>query len=86
MNKLIIGRAQQFARRLIACRHTVRNWTHEDAQRYLEEAYVAGARSLDRWHLAKTRKAVNPAKYYECGEGYAHPVGQECHGQCVNRG
>jgi hypothetical protein len=24
--------------------------------------------------------------WYECGEGYAHPVGQACVGQCVNRG
>jgi len=58
MNKLMIKRAQQFAAQLIANRRTVRNWTHEGAQDYLEQAYQAGARSMDRWHKRRLAKAV----------------------------
>lgn len=55
MNKLIRARAAKWARKLIANRHTVRNWTHENAQDYLEQAYQAGARSMDRWHRQRVR-------------------------------
>lgn len=28
-------------------------------------------------------KTVNGATYYECSNGYAHPVNERCTGQCV---
>jgi hypothetical protein len=50
------------------------------------------------YHLGLTKKEeprhplyldaeTQPTRWmYECGEGYAHPVGQSCRGQCVLRG
>lgn len=63
MNKALKARAKKWGQTLIAREHTVRNWTHEDAQGFLERAWLAGARCLDRWHrgpfseLARLRQA-----------------------------
>jgi hypothetical protein len=57
MNKAIRENARRWAVRLIKKVHTVRNWTHEDAHKYLAQAYLAGARSMDEWH----RKPINAA-------------------------
>lgn len=45
MSKLLRERAATWARKLIASTHTVRNWTHEDAARFLQQAWLAGASS-----------------------------------------
>lgn len=56
MNKLLKERAVRHAERVINRNTTVRNWTHEDATRHLQAAWLAGARSLDQWHRDKTRQ------------------------------
>lgn len=50
MNRMLRHRAQRWVRTRIAQANTVRNWTHEDAARHLEAAWMAGARSLDKWY------------------------------------
>lgn len=41
-------RAERYAYRVIDAAHTVRNWTHEDARKYLVDAYMAGYGSASR--------------------------------------
>lgn len=55
MNKEMRQRAARWAKRHIdkPTTPTVRNWTHEDAANHLAQAYLAGARSMDRWHRNK---------------------------------
>jgi hypothetical protein len=50
MNRMLRHRAQRWVRTRIQQATTVRNWTHEDAARHLEAAWMAGARSLDKWY------------------------------------
>lgn len=58
MNKLVQKKATRHALKVIDTENTVRNWTHLQAQRLLERAYLAGARMVDEWHRKQTRKPV----------------------------
>lgn len=59
MNKIAIELARAWALRLIGNVHTVRNWTHEDAQLFLERAWLAGANHMDRWHQDQKRRRTS---------------------------
>lgn len=81
MNKLLFARAVKWASARIHSAHTVRNWTHADAQRYLEQAWLAGARSLDKWHRDQQRRPIHCAA---CGRKL--DSAGRCSTECVGLG